>query len=128
MSHDLAIAAPDGAASLARIGAVLGDAGVDLLGGGLWERTAHYLVEDAETAARALQDADIEVLAVREVVLVPLSADVPGALGRLMRQLVDAGVRLDVQYTDHDGRKVLVVDDPARAVAAVGLTDRPSRS
>jgi len=30
MSHDLAIAAPDGAASLGRIGAVLGDAGVDL--------------------------------------------------------------------------------------------------
>lgn len=122
MSHDVAVAAPAGAASLARIGAVLGAAGVDLLGGGMWERTAHYLVEDAATATRALEDADIEVLAVREVLLVPLSADVPGALGRLMQQLETAAVRLDVQYTDHDGNKVLVVDDPARAMAVLGLS------
>ena len=123
--RDLAIAAPGGAASLERIGAVLGEAGVDLLGGGMWERTAHYLVADAAAATRALQDAGHDVIAVHEVLLVPLDADVPGALGRLMRQLVVADVRLDVQYTDHEGRKVLVVDDRTRAAHAMGLTDTP---
>ncbi|MBA4609005.1 amino acid-binding ACT domain-containing protein [Aeromicrobium sp. Marseille-Q0843] len=125
MMRDIAVVARDGAASLERIGAVLGAAGVDLLGGGMWERTAHYLVADADAAARALAEADIDVIAVSEVLLVPLEADVPGALGRLMRQLDVAGVRLDVQYTDHDGRKVLVVDDRSRAARALGLTDGP---
>ncbi|MTB87101.1 amino acid-binding ACT domain-containing protein [Aeromicrobium senzhongii] len=121
--RDIAIPAPDGAASLERIGTILGAAGVDLLGGGMWEHTAHYLVADAEAATRALQDSGLDVVAVREVLLVPLDADVPGALGRLMRQLAAADVRLDVQYTDHHGRKVLVVDDRSRAAHAVGLTD-----
>lgn len=120
MSRDIAIAAPDGAASLARIGAVLRGAGVDLLGGGMWEQTAHYLVDDAETACRALEDAGIDVLRVSEPVLVPLRADVPGELGRLVQRLADAGVGLTVQYTDHENRKVFVVDDRDAALSALG--------
>jgi hypothetical protein len=42
---------------------------------------------------------------------VRLDDDVPGALGRLMRRLADASVRLEAQYSDHDNRKVLLVDD-----------------
>lgn len=119
MPDDIAIAAPHGAESLARIGAVLGSAGVDLMGGGMWSGTAHYLVEDGAIARRALADAGIEALAVREVLLVPLAQDRPGELGRLMQRLIDAGVRLDVQYSDHDNRKVFVVDDPTAAARAL---------
>ncbi|MFI5936473.1 hypothetical protein [Actinoplanes sp. NPDC051494] len=41
-----------------------------------------------------------------EVVL----ADVPGALGEFGRVLGDAGVNIWTQYSDHDGRLILVVD------------------
>lgn len=34
--------------------------------------------------------------------------------------VVDAGITLHVQYSDHDNRKVLVVDDDAHARAALG--------
>ena len=119
MSVDLAIAVPDGAQSLARIGAVLGAAGVGLEGGGMWAGQAHYLVADGEAARTALAAAGIPVLAVHATLQVPLDADVPGALGRMMHQLGDAGVQVQVQYTDHDGRKVLVVDDLEAARAAV---------
>jgi len=116
---DVAVGAPDGACSLARIGGVLGAAGIGLEGGGLWSQVAHYLVSDGAGAECALAAAGLPVLAVRPVLLVPLEADVPGALGRLMVRLADAGVRVDVQYSDHDNRKVLVVDDPERARAAL---------
>jgi hypothetical protein len=109
--NDITIAVAD-AASLARLGRVLGDAGVSLEGGGLWAGVAHYLVADGEVARRALAGNGFADAEVREAVVVPLDADVPGALGRMMDRLAAAEVTLIAQYTDHDNRKVLVVDDP----------------
>lgn len=116
---DIEIFAPDGADSLARIGQALGEAGVGLEGGGMWSGLAHYLVADADAAIRALSAAGCGPAVAREVVLADLDADVPGALGRLMRQLATAGVVLLGQYSDHDNRKVLVVDDVQAARAAL---------
>lgn len=116
---DIECPAPAGAVSLAAIGSVLGTAGVGLEGGGMWSGTAHYLVEDGERAAVALAAADIGPVVVRPALIVPLDADVPGALGRLMEQLTAAGVRLEAQYSDHDNRKVLIVDDPEAAERAL---------
>lgn len=118
--NDLTVAVPDGAASLARIGEVLGRAGVSLEGGGMWAGVAHYLVNDGRRAARALHSAGFAAVHVREALVVPLTADVPGELGRMMSRLDSAGVRLYAQYSDHDNRKVFVVDDPARARAVLG--------
>ena len=109
--HDLVVAAPDGARSLAAIGGALGAAGVGLEGGGMWAGVAHYLISDPDAARAALAAAGIPVVALRPVLLARLDADVPGALGRLMGRLADAGVRLEAQYSDHDNHKVLVVDD-----------------
>jgi hypothetical protein len=119
---DIEVPVPDGAGSLARIGRVLGDAGVGLEGGGMWSGVAHYLVQDPAGAQRALTAAGIGPVLAREVVLAELDADVPGALGRLMGRLSAAGVRLHGQYSDHRNRKVLVVEDPeqARAVLDAG--------
>ena len=108
---DIEVSAPDGASSLARIGRSLGEAGVGLEGGGMWSGTAHYLVEDAELAVRALAAAGIGPVVVRDVVVAELDADVPGALGRMMNTLAEAGVVLLGQYSDHDNRKVLIVED-----------------
>lgn len=116
---DIAIPAPDGAASLARIGDVLGAAGVGLEGGGMWSDVAHYLVHDADPAVDALVRAGFHGVRVREALIVPLPADVPGTLGRMMNRLVAAGVGLEVQYSDHGNRKVFVVDDPEAAAAAL---------
>lgn len=119
---DIEIAAPDGAASLARIGAVLGEAGVGLEGGGMWSGVAHYLVADAERARDALHDAGLGPVRLREAVLAELDVDRPGALGRMMTRLAAAGVVLHGQYSDHDNRKVLIVEDPAAARAALGMS------
>lgn len=117
---DIEVPAPDGAASLARIGGALGAAGVGLEGGGMWSGIAHYLVEDGDLAATALRDNGFEQVIVTPVAVVELDADVPGALSRMMGTLVDAGVMLRGQYSDHDNRKVLLVDDPAAARRALG--------
>ncbi|WP_435081095.1 hypothetical protein [Clavibacter michiganensis] len=116
---DVEAPAPGGAASLAFIGSVLGDAGVGLEGGGMWSGVAHYLVADAEAARSALGAAGVDAVVVREVVVAELGADVPGALGRMMHLLAEAGVLLLGQYSDHDNRKVLVVDDVAKARRAL---------
>jgi hypothetical protein len=123
--NDLRIAGVRGAADLARIGRVLGDAGVGLGGGGMWDGVARYLVEDGAAARAALAAAGWVDVEVREALVVALDADVPGALGRLMARLADAGVTLIAQYSDHDNRKVLVVDDLAAARAALGTTTVP---
>jgi hypothetical protein len=116
---DLEIPAPDGAASVRRIGQVLGEAGISLEGGGMWAGVAHYLVQDGDRAAMALRDNGFPAVTTSPAVVVDLAADVPGALGRLMDRLVTAGVLLRGQYSDHDNRKVLLVDDPAAARRAL---------
>ncbi|MFE6735247.1 hypothetical protein [Microbacterium sp. NPDC057650] len=117
--YDISVPAPDGATSLARIGAVLGDAGISLEGGGMWSDVAHYLVAEGDAAVQTLQSAGIRGVELRPTVIVPLDADIPGELGRIMTRLANARVRLFAQYSDHGNHKVLVVDDPDAARAAL---------
>ncbi|MBF4635765.1 amino acid-binding protein [Agreia pratensis] len=117
---DIELPAPDGARSLAHIGTLLGEAGVGLEGGGMWAGVAHYLVADAQLAMVALAEAGMGPVVAREAVLAELDADMPGALGRMMTALAEADVVLLAQYSDHDNRKVLVVDDVEAARAALG--------
>lgn len=119
---DISLPVPDGARSLAGIGQVLGAAGVGLEGGGMWSGTSHYLVSNAAAAVTALDGAGYGPVVVQPVVIADLEADVPGALGLLMMRLAEAGVQLKAQYSDHENRKILVVDDPEKARAALGET------
>ena len=114
---DLAIALDDRPGALAELGEALGRAGVSIEGGGAWSGVAHFLFADGGAARRALEAAGIRVVAEREVVLARLPRDPPGQLGRLARRLAEAGVTIEVMYTDHEGHKVLVVDDEPRARA-----------
>ncbi|QIK62139.1 amino acid-binding ACT domain-containing protein [Leucobacter viscericola] len=116
---DIAIPAPNGAQSVAKLARVLGDAGVGLEGGGMWSGVAHYLVDDGDAALSALTAAGIGGAQQRDVVIAELEADVPGALGRMMTKLADAGVQLEGQYSDHDNRKILLVTDVSAAEAAL---------
>lgn len=116
---DLGIRLADRPGALAAMGAALGRAGVSIEGGGVFTHEghgiAHYLVHDAPAAVRALQDAGIDVVEVSDVVMLRLRQGVAGQLGLLACRMSDAGVNIRVQYSDHDNRLVLVVDDQVRA-------------
>lgn len=115
---DLTIELADRPGALAEMGEALGRAEVSVEGGGAWivgERgVAHFLFEDGQAAQRALEAAGIRVLRTREVLVQRLQQDVPGQLGALTRAMADAGVNIEVLYSDHAHQLILVVDDIAR--------------
>ena len=112
---DLAIAVDNRPGALAAMGDALGRAGVSIEGGGAFvvdgRGVAHFLFEDGATARRALEAAGIKVLEEREVVVQRLDQGRPGQLGKLTRRMADAGVNIEVLYSDHDHQLILVVDD-----------------
>ncbi|PYS85945.1 MAG: amino acid-binding ACT domain-containing protein, partial [Acidobacteria bacterium] len=71
----------------------------------------HFLFDDGDAARKALEDVGIEVLDVREVLIQKLKQDVPGQLGMIARRMSDAGVNIEVVYSDHANQLILVVDD-----------------
>lgn len=113
--HDVSIALEDRPGALAEMGEALGRAGVSIEGGGAFVAggagVAHFLFDDGFAAAEALRAAGIRVVEVRDVVVQRLDQEVPGQLGMLARRMAEAGVNIEVLYSDHDHRLVLVVDD-----------------
>ena len=112
---DLAIALENRPGALAEMGDALGRAGVSVEGGGAFivnsQGVAHFLFEDGGAARRALEAAGIRVLEEREVLVQRLNQSQPGQLGKITRRMADAGVNIEVLYSDHDHQLILVVDD-----------------
>lgn len=121
MIRDVEIRLPDHPGALADLGETLGAAGVSLEGGGCFTHDgagiAHFLVDDGPAAARAWRAGGFDVVAVREVVTLFLDQDTPGQLGLLCREMARAGVNIEVQYSDHDHRLVLVIESGHEAAA-----------
>jgi hypothetical protein len=115
---DLTIALDNRPGALAEMGEALGRAGVSVEGGGAWVvngvGAAHFLFEDGSAARRALEAAGIRVLAERDVLVQRLKQDEPGQLGKLSRRMAEAGVNIEVLYSDHNHQLILVVDDLAK--------------
>lgn len=115
---DLSIILENRPGALAELGEALGRSGVSVEGGGAWvvgdKGVAHFLVADGAAARKALETAGIQVLAERDVLVQRLKQDVPGQLGLLTRRMAEAGVNIEVLYSDHDHQLILVVDDLAR--------------
>ena len=128
---DLAIALENHPGALAEMGEALARAGVSIEGGGAWVvngvGVAHFLFHDGPAARSALETAGIQVIAEREVLIQRLRQDEPGQLGKLTRRMSEAGVNIQVLYSDHDHQLVLVVDDieKGRAVTAAWMRERP---
>ncbi len=126
---DLTIALHHQTGALAAMGAALGRAGVSIEGGGAWvvegRGVAHFLFADATAATEALEAAGIEVLDAREVIVLRLHQGVPGQLGALTQRMADAGVNIEVLYSDHENQLILVVDDMERGreVAATWMAE-----
>lgn len=119
--RDLAIALEHRPGALAEMGEALARGGVSIEGGGAWladgNGVAHFLFNDGPAARAALEAAGIRVVAEREVLVQRLRQDVPGQLGQLTRRMAEAGVNIEVLYSDHDHQMILVVDDLARGRA-----------
>jgi hypothetical protein len=115
---DLSIILENRPGALAELGEALGRAGVSAEGGGAWvvdgKGIAHFLVADGAAARAALEAAGIRVLEEREVLVQRLKQNVPGQLGLLTRRMAEAGVNIEVLYSDHNHQLILVVDDIAR--------------
>jgi len=128
--RDLAILLDDRPGALADMGDALGRAGVSIEGGGAWVvdgvGVAHFLFSDGAAARKALDAAGIQVLGERDVVVQRLRQGEAGQLGKLTRRMADAGVNIEVLYSDHDHQLVLVVDDveKARAVSETWSRER----
>jgi hypothetical protein len=130
---DLTIALENRPGALAEMGEALGKTGVSVEGGGAFVvngvGVAHFLFKDGEAAQRELEAAGIRVLAVREVLVQPLNPGEPGQLGKISRRMADAGVNIEVQYSDHENQLILVVDKltAARAVSEAWTREQNAR-
>src|SRR5215471_9631826 len=128
--RDLSLRLPDRPSALAELGEALGKANVSIEGGGAWtvdgRGIAHFLVEDAAAARVALAGTDVEVIEDREVLVQRLKQELPGQLGKLCRAMADAGVNIEVLYSDHQNQLILVVDDVehGRKVSAAWMRPR----
>jgi hypothetical protein len=123
---DLVIIPDDQPGQLARLGEVLGAAGINIEAisafTGQGKGIVHVLVDRAEDAIGALEEAGIEVRAARRVVVVPLP-DEPGHLGAACRTLADAGVNIEQAYIAAGFKLVVVCDDVDRAKQLLGVQD-----
>jgi hypothetical protein len=125
--YDLHVRLSDRPGALADLGEALGRAGVSLEGGGVFTADgvghAHFLVHDGEAARAVATAAGLDVRSVRQVLIRRLDQERPGQLGAITRALADARVSIEVQYSDHANRLILVVDDlPAAEAATKGWT------
>jgi organic hydroperoxide reductase OsmC/OhrA len=122
---NLSILLEDRPGALAEMGETLGRAGVSIEGGGMFvvegKGVANFLVDDGTAGLRALEDAGIQVIREEDVVIQKLNQGEPGQLGKLLRRMAEADVNVLTQYSDHDHRLVLVVDN---LQAAQSVSDR----
>jgi len=129
---DLTIALENRPGALAEMGEALGRAGVSVEGGGAFVvngvGVAHFLFADGAAARKALEAAGIRVLAERDVLVQRLRQGEPGQLGKISRRMADAGVNIEVQYSDHDHQLILVVDDLERGRAVSETWERERRT
>jgi hypothetical protein len=126
--YDLTIAFGGQEDGLAVMGEALGNAGISIEGGGMFtldgHAIGHFLVADGEAARQVLTAADIKVTACREVLARRLRQDVPGQLGAITRAIAEAGAGIEVLYSDHDHRLILLASDQEAAAAATRAWDR----
>lgn len=124
--RDIELRLRDEPGALGEFGAILGRAGVSLEGGGVFAGHAHFLVDDATTAAAALTDAGLGPVTVHDVVTLRLDQEQPGSLGIAAARFGAAGISLRTQYSDHAGNLILIVD-PADHAAATKLAAELTR-
>jgi hypothetical protein len=123
---DFTLILDDRPGELARMGLILGDAGVNIAGlaafTGEGRGVIHVLVDDEAKAraSAALHEGDMGVADEREVLVIDAD-DRPGTLGELARELAAANMNIDLAYTTFGGgvKLVIATDDLESARAAL---------
>ena len=118
VATDLLLYLEDQPGELARLGEVLGKAGVNIDGlcalssvGGHGQGEVHVLINgEAAPAFTALTEAQFDIAAEQEVLVIKLE-DRPGALGEVARRLGDAGVNITSCFLATGTRLVLAADN-----------------
>lgn len=118
MAIEIKVKLPDDPGSLARLGAVLGDAEVNIDGihgtSGDGKSVVRFVTDNALEATHALDEAELDYI-IREVVVLQV-LDEPGTLGEVALVMSEAGVNIDSVYTTTRGDVVFGVDDVAGAI------------
>jgi hypothetical protein len=118
MAKDLKVILEDKPGSLAKLGEILGVAGVNIEGicgttvQGKGE--VHVLVEDAKKARRALEASQFNVPEEMDVLVMEVE-DRPGNLGNIARRLAAERINIHLAYLATSTRLVLGVDDIEKA-------------
>jgi hypothetical protein len=126
MSTDLTVILEHRPGELARLGEVIGEAGVSIRGlaafTGEGRGVVHVLLDtDAVAGCRAaLERAGMGIAGGCEVLVVDIE-DRPMALGELTRLLADANVNVDLAYTTFGGMKVVIATDDLESARAALL-------
>jgi hypothetical protein len=108
---------------LARLGEIIGEAGVRIRGlaafTGEGRGVVHVLLDDQAVARcrAALKRARMGIADEREVLVVEVE-DRDGAIGELSRQLADANVNVDLAYTTFGGVKIVIATDDLESARA----------
>jgi len=115
MAVDLTVEMDNTAGELGRLGTVLGEAGVNLLGlcavaNGGPTAHVHLLIDEPEPVYEALAQAGIPIDVDQEVLVVEVD-DRPGAMGEIARKLGKGGINIDLIYMATANRLVIGADD-----------------
>jgi len=126
MRKDLVIIPDDQPGVLARLGTILGEAGINIDAvsafTGKGKGIVHVLVDKADEALEVLADAGIEVSAARRVAVKPLPNE-PGALGEACSRLAEADINIEQAYIAAESELVIVCDDVDAAKRVLEITD-----
>jgi hypothetical protein len=113
--YNLTIQLENRPGALAEMGEALGKAGVSIESGGAFvidnRAIANFLFKDSTAARKALEENGIEVLEDKEVLVQKLNQEEPGELGKITRLMAEAGVNIEVMYSDHQNQLILVADN-----------------
>ena len=122
MAYDITVILDDLPGTLAQVGEALGSAGVNIDGYSSFtsgvKTHLHVLVEDVEAARSALMESGLEIAQEREVMTVDME-DRPGELGKVARNIANAGVNIDMVYMGTNSRLVVAAYDLEKARSAV---------
>ena len=122
MPTEFSVSLKDEPGTLGRLGAVLGDAGINIeaIAGSSREglTRVQFVCNAPDRAAQHLQAAGI-AYTTRDVLVVRV-LDEPGTLGDVGLVMAKAGINIDSIYVTTRGHLVLVVDDLAGAIQVAG--------
>ena len=122
MPTEFSVSLKDQPGTLAQLGGVLGDVGVNIeaIAGSSRDGTTRvqFVCNAPDRAAKSLETSRIEYTT-REVLIVRV-LDEPGTLGDVGLVMAKAGINIDSIYVTTRGHLVLGVDDLAGAIQVAG--------